>query len=222
LQYLTFDCFLPDDKIDKQALRTKMLDGQFAFQDYAVAKWPQHVNAFINTGKDLLQDPPPDAEEHLLGISRAIEDFLSRYSDEDFGDDIVDECRENCRIFEEEEFYDDLVTVTSHIYTFQKKGFDARHKVSINGLQSVLTRNRKLLEEPLNKLTSAELEKFRQFYDDANRFKCSKITCMYFSEGFDTAKKRKRHVELHERPFRCEVPDCLGAEGFVNSKDLEK
>lgn len=198
-----------------------MLQGQFAFQDYAVAKWSQHINAFISTGKELVQGFS-NADEHLQGIRHAIADFLSRYDDENFQETIVNECRENCKVFEGEEFYDDLVALTSHIYIFQKKGSDARHKVSIKSLQTVLERNRKLLEEDPKKLSSTELENFRQFYDEENRFKCSQITCMYFSEGFKTAKKRKRHVDLHERPFRCEVPDCLGAEGFANSKDLEK
>ena len=197
-----------------------MLEGHFAFQDYAVAKWPQHVNAFINTSRDLLKDSP-HAEEQILGISRAIDDFISRY-DEGFHDLIVNECKENCRIFEEQDFYDDLVALTSHIYTFQKKGFDARHKVSIKSLESVLERNRKMLEETSGKLSGTELKTYRQFYDDENCYKCSQITCMYFSEGFRTAKKRRRHVNLHERPFRCEVPECLGSEGFANSKDLEK
>jgi hypothetical protein len=198
-----------------------MLNGHFAFQDYAVAKWFHHVNAFISTGKDLLQGAP-NASEHLLGISRAIDDFLDRYSDENFHDSVVNECMENCKVFEHTDFYEDLVALTSHIYTFQKKGFDARHKVSIKSLQTVLERNRKLLEEDHSKLSSSELETFRQFYDDERRFKCTQITCIYFSEGFKSAKSRKQHLNLHLRPFRCEVPDCLGAEGFTNSKDLEK
>ncbi|KAF2866462.1 hypothetical protein BDV95DRAFT_583928 [Massariosphaeria phaeospora] len=46
---------------------------------------------------------------------------------------------------------------------------------------------------------------------------------MYFSEGFKDAKAKKRHINLHDRPFQCEVPDCIGAaNGFANSKDLEK
>jgi hypothetical protein len=198
-----------------------MLQGHFAFQDYAVAKWSHHVNAFINTGKYLLQRGP-EGYEHLQEISHAIDEFLCRYNDENFHDSIVNECRENCKVFEGEDFYADLVALTSHIYTFQKKGFEARHKVSIKSLETVLERNRRLLEELPPKLNGTELDIFRQFYDDERRFKCTQITCMYFSEGFKTAKLRKRHVELHLRPYRCEVPDCLGAEGFANSKDLEK
>ncbi|KAF2680197.1 C2H2 domain-containing protein [Lentithecium fluviatile CBS 122367] len=220
LQYLTFDCFLPDDKIEKHALREKMLEGQFAFQDYAVAKWFHHVNAFVNCGKDLHDSP--HAYERLLELSRAVDEFLARYCDENFHDSIVNECKENCKDFQDQDFYDDLVALTSHIYMFQKKGFEARHKISIKSLKTVLERNRKLLEELPPKLGPSDLDNFRKFYDDERRFKCTQITCNYFSEGFKDAKSRKQHVNHHSRPYRCEVPDCLGAEGFANSKDLEK
>jgi hypothetical protein len=200
-----------------------MLEGQFAFQDYAVAKWFQHVNAFVEFGKELLDNYERD-EELIRGMSQAIDSFMDQYHEEDFhkDDKIVAECRENCKSFAEQEFYKDLVALTSHIYTFQKKGFEARHKVSIKSLEDALNRNRKLMEDTVSKLKGAELETFKQFYDNERPYKCTKITCMYFSEGFKDAKSKKRHVNIHDRPFQCEVHDCLGAEGFANSKDLEK
>jgi hypothetical protein len=200
-----------------------MLEGQFAFQDYAVAKWFQHVNAFVNTSKDLLEDYPK-TEELIRAIGLAIDDFMDLYHEEEFHEPekIVPECRETCKNFENQDFYDDLVALTSHIYTFQKKGFEARHKVSIKRLEEALNRNRKFMEDTVSKLENADLETFKQFYDNERPYKCTKITCMYFSEGFKEAKAKKRHVNVHDRPFQCEVPDCLGAEGFSNHKDLEK
>lgn len=200
-----------------------MLEGQFAFQDYAVAKWFHHVNAFVNSGKYLLEDYSK-MEEPIRAIALAIDDFMDQYHEEEFNEPekIVAECRETCKMFEDQDFYEDLVALTSHIYTFQKKGFEARHKVSIKSLEEALNRNRKLMEETASKLKDAELETFKQFYDNERPYKCTKITCMYFSEGFKDAKSKKRHVNVHDRPFQCEVADCLGAEGFSNHKDLEK
>lgn len=200
-----------------------MLEGQFAFQDYAVAKWFQHVNAFVEFGKELFRDYAR-SEELIRGMSMAIDSFMDQFHEENFHDpeNIVSECRENCKRFEDQDFYEDLVALTSHIYTFQKKGFDARHKVSIKGLDDALNRNRKFIEETISKLKGPELETFKQFHDNERPYKCTKITCMYFSEGFKDAKSKKRHINIHERPFQCEVPDCLGAEGFANHKDLEK
>ena len=200
-----------------------MLDGHFAFQDYAVAKWFQHVNAFVSSGRDLL-DNYAATEEFVRSIGLAIDDFMDVFHEEDFhaAEKIVEECLTTCAIFHEQDFHNDLIALTSHIYTFQKKGFEARHKVSIKGLEEALNRNRKILEESVSKLKGDELDTFNKFYDSERPYKCTKITCMYFSEGFKDARSRKRHVNVHERPFQCEVADCLGAEGFSNHKDLEK
>lgn len=233
LRYLTFPCFQHnEDIVNTHQLRQLALEGQLAFQDYAVAKWFHHVNAFVDSGKELLKiefeirhslSELPEQRSPLEEIAIALENFISQYSDEEWDDpkNIVDDCKENCKIFEDQDFYDDLVAVTSHIYKFQKKGFNARHIVSIKGLANALERNRSLLEDI--SLDSQEKTTFEQFYDNERKFKCPKITCMYFSEGFKDAKIRKKHVNIHERPFQCEVLDCLGAEyGFTSSNDLEK
>ncbi|PVI07637.1 C2H2 domain-containing protein [Periconia macrospinosa] len=221
LEYLVFPCF--DDDVDKQNLREWMIEGHFAFQDYAVAKWFYHLNAFVETGRDLLEGEKA-APGLLSEISSAMVMFLTRYNDEedDFYEDIVDECRSKCEAFRDQDFYEDLVALQSHIYKVQTKGFNARHKISIDKLEKALMRNRELLESLPPKLSAEEYARFCQFYDGVRRFKCTRITCLYFSEGFKEAKSRKRHVNIHDRPFQCEVPDCLGANGFANSKDLEK
>ncbi|KAF2114940.1 C2H2 domain-containing protein [Lophiotrema nucula] len=221
LQYLTFSCFEKDEEIDKKELRRMAVHGHFAFQDYAIAKWSHHVSAFVNSGRHLINSP--ETSQQLEEISIALEDFLRRYEEEDWYQGIVPECRKQCQVFEQYGFYEDLVALTSHIYTFQKKGFEARHLVSIKGLSTALDRNRKILEELPKKASKDDMATFEQFYDTERRFKCSKITCMYFSEGFKDHKSRKKHVNVHDRPYQCEAIDCLGSEcGFANSKDLEK
>lgn len=202
-----------------------MIQGHFAFQDYAIAKWFYHVNAFVDTGRALVEGGM-EAPDLLSEMSSAMVLFIARYDDEKerFCEDIVDECRSKCEVFRPvgQYFYDDLVALSSHIYKFQTKGFNARHKISIEKLEKVLMRNRELLETVPPKLPPKERAKFCQFYDGERRFKCTRITCMYFSEGFKEAKSRKRHVNIHDRPFQCEIPDCSGANGFANGKDLEK
>lgn len=226
LQYLTFPCFDNENDLSAQDLRQYTLEGHLAFQDYAVAKWFHHVNAFINSGQ-LLLSSGLDVSARLEEISIALDDFLTRYDDENWDVGIVPDCREKCKIFANQPFYDNLVAVASHIYTFQKKGFDARHVVSIKSLAAALERNRNLLEELPKKLekgnNTEDMKKYREFYDEERKFKCTKITCIYFSEGFKDAKSRRRHINLHDRPYQCEASDCLATEyGFSNSKDLEK
>lgn len=197
-----------------------MFEGQFAFQDYAVAKWFHHVNAFVNNGQRFL-DEGMDVDHHLDEFSEAIDNFMAKYENEDWDSGLVQDCKNTCGAFQKHPCYDNLLLLTSHIYTYQQKGFDARHKISIKSLSTALERTRKLLEEPLDKLSQPEKDAYVKFYDDKRRFKCTKITCRYFSQGFSEAKAKKRHIDIHDRPYQCDVSDCLGAEGFVNEKDLK-
>lgn len=195
-----------------------MLAGRFAFQDYAIAAWFHHVNAFVHKGDQFLRDAD-DKERHLNDLWEALEEFTS-FHQEDWYGGIVQSCSEACGMFRPYILFELLVQMKSHIYTFQQKGFDARHKISIQGLEAALERNRKLLEEPPKDMNAGEKALYSKFYDDKRLYKCTKITCRYFSQGFSDKKARKRHVNIHDRPFQCEVMDCLGQEGFANDKDL--
>jgi hypothetical protein len=224
LQYLTFPCFDVDDPDDTALRRGYVLDGSIAFQDYAIAKWFHHVNAWVGHGAGFLAQAN-DPQEQLQGIFKAMDDFMMRYGEVDWSNGLVDDCKTKCSMFEHLDLHGHLVELTSHIYTFQQKGFDAQHKISIPDLSKALDLNRKILEEfPKTKPgpTLHEKEAYNRFYNEERRFKCTRITCRYFSEGFKDEKARKRHVNIHERPFQCDIPDCLGAEGFANSKDLER
>lgn len=226
LQYLTFPCFMTDTAVDKRVV----LAGHLGFQDYAIAKWFHHVNAFIDKGKDVMErrdegstpSVREDVDKLLRELTAALEDFRSTFGD-DWDDNFAEYCMQKCQPFEGEEFYDDLVEVAGHIHASHKKGFEARHDISIAGLKAALERNRKLLEELPPKLSKTELATYRQFYDDERRFKCNKITCDYFWGGFKDHKARKRHINMHDRPYQCDVVGCVGFEmGFPNNTDLEK
>jgi hypothetical protein len=220
LQYLTFPCFDTTNDDDGPNLRGLMLQGHFAFQDYAVAKWFHHVNAFVNSGSRFLNEAV-DRDKHLEDLSFALDEFMDRYNEEDWESGLVQDCRTTCNVFEEYPLFENLLLLTSHIYTFQQKGFEARHRISISSLATALERNRKLLEELPADLSKSEMAAYCKFYDEKRRYKCTKITCRYFSQGFADSKARKRHINIHDRPYQCEVSDCLGGEGFAHEKDLK-
>lgn len=151
---------------------------------------------------------------------------MSKYGDEDWEKGLVEECKDSCHAFEDLPLYENLVLIISHIYTFQKKGFEARHKISIGGLDEALQRNRKILEDLPAKLekgkAASDLAAYSTFYDPKRLYKCNRITCRYFAEGFKDKQSRKRHVNVHDRPYHCDVQDCLGQEGFAKESDLQK
>ena len=215
LQYLVFECFEKDLELDK--LRGFAFNGYFAFQDYAIAKWFHHFRAMTEYGKILC---PGDSETKvaLAEISGAIDDF-TYYYEEILEENVVEGSKKACEAFEECSFYDTLLLIWSHIYRHQDGNFEARNNVSIKALSEALTRNRKLIED----LTYLEKRRDLSTFYGEKRFKCPKITCFYFHEGFKDAESRDAHINRHDRPFNCTSPDCSVAEfGFASGKDLEK
>ncbi|PSN71159.1 hypothetical protein BS50DRAFT_546300 [Corynespora cassiicola Philippines] len=224
LEYLTLGIFEVDEESESvnAEIREQILDGYLVLQDYAISKWPYHVNAFIERAGEL--DGQSDREERLERFANALNDFMQRYQeDEEWEEQNVPECERKCARFENDDFYDRLLQLVSHIFKYYIKGSEARHKISLGSLQEALDRNRKLLEEFPSSLKGKDLERYREFHDDVRRYKCARITCRFFSEGFKDSKAQKKHHNIHERPFHCDAPSCLGSDlGFSNNPDLEK
>ena len=99
MQYLTFPCFDVDSPDDVVQRRRYALDGSLAFQDYAIAKWFHHINAWVASGTKFLEEAQ-DQVALLAGIFNAMEDFMTRYSEIDWSKGLVDDCKTKCRVFE--------------------------------------------------------------------------------------------------------------------------
>jgi hypothetical protein len=221
LQYLTFECF--DQDISEEKALAFARKGYFAFQDYAIANWSQHFSAMVRAGQDLLA-VSSHMKDAIQDLECALDEFASNYEDDILQEAVLVSSEEACEAFRRCNSYDTLQSVWSHIYRHQEKGFEARDDVSLKGLSDVLARNRKLLED-LSSSANCSFSKQNDlcsFYGD-KRYKCPKLTCFYFHEGFKDSKSRKEHINRHDRPFRCTFPDCSVAEfGFGSSNDLGK
>jgi hypothetical protein len=210
-----------DPTDDPKELEEQALEGHFAFQDYAISAWFFHVNAFVKSGTKFLQESK-DRDNHLDEMAEALDDFMTQFDEQDWSSGAVAACKPDCDTFESFGLHESLYLLTSHIYTFQHKGFEAKHQVSIKGLLDALERNRKLLEDLYPKLSPQDKDVYRQFYDEKRRFKCTRISCHYFSEGFADASQKKKHISIHSRPFQCDVTDCVGNEGYTKDIDLSR
>lgn len=158
-------------------------------------------------------------------LDSALDDFSGRYENDIMHNPIIEIVEQDCRRFEHFSFHNNLLYVWNHIYQHGQKGSVARNDVSIEALSKAHCRNRKLLEDlssDSQPIDSKEIQSLTIFYGE-KWFKCPKITCFYFHEGFKDAKSRKRHLNRHDRPFSCDFPDCSIAEfGCSSNKDLEK
>jgi hypothetical protein len=156
--------------------------------------------------------------EALKKIKLALEEFSVRYEDEIHNQEPVDAAQLDCKAHETRNFYWNLLHVWNHIRRQQGGGVIARNDISLNSLRDVVKRNREFVE----KLPPREFGDLTDFYGK-KQFKCSKLTCFYFHEGFDNAAKRDKHVNKHDRPFNCDVLGCsISLFGFTSNTELEK
>jgi hypothetical protein len=154
----------------------------------------------------------------LEKIRIALEEFSLRYEDEIHHQELAETATLDCKAHETRDFYWNLLYVWSHVRRQQDKGVIARNDISLNALREVVKRNRELIE----KLPPQEFRDLTTYYGK-KQFKCSKLTCFYFHEGFENATTRDKHVNKHDRPFICDVPGCSISEfGFSSNTELDK
>jgi hypothetical protein len=212
LRYLVFECFRKD--FDDEQLRSYVASGQFAFQDYALAQWFHHLYAVVNNGYGLLEDntaPTGLAEE----LREALEDFVNTW--ELAQDPILDATHDTCSKFVRAPFHADLIYICNHLRQHERKDSLSKNNISITLLAEALLRNRKMIEE-----MGPGPDELSEFYGD-KRYKCPRLTCFYFHEGFDNIATRDQHINRHDRPFVCTAAVCNVQEfGFTSNKDLEK
>ncbi|TVY50823.1 Vegetative incompatibility protein HET-E-1, partial [Lachnellula cervina] len=79
LQYLTFECFGND--ISPDNLRSNAMTGILAFQDYAVAKWAEHIRCIVK-GTPNISETDADSQTAIQEMERGLEDFVDCYQDD--------------------------------------------------------------------------------------------------------------------------------------------
>ncbi|KAL4918902.1 hypothetical protein BDW62DRAFT_180053 [Aspergillus aurantiobrunneus] len=215
LRYLTLELFKRD--APETDLRNYALRGDLAFQDYAVASWFLHIKTLVESKEVFLAGDVMDRNTsiQITAITQGLSNFASFY-DENLPDTIHDHSQNDCAFFWTYPFYNDLVRIWDHICTFQRGDLEARNDVSLPLLKETLKRNRALLESVSQ---DPELD-FPSLYD-AYPFRCPKVLCFYFHEGFKRPEMRENHVNHHEMPFHCAVESCLRYTlGFRSNNEL--
>ncbi|KAI8949690.1 hypothetical protein F4801DRAFT_590960 [Xylaria longipes] len=214
LRYLASPCFQKDLSDDQREGYT--LQGYYSFQDYTLAKWGYHIDAVIKSGPNLPRDC-------LLTLSQALTEFAVVYQSELSipvdAEERISRAREECGAFVNYPFYETLVIIWTHFSHQQAAHFKERNKVSLPSLKTSLEQSRAMLESLSSR---QELEELHERYGEC-LFKCDRLTCAYFYEGFDTKEARDNHLRRHDRPYPCPVAGCsVVSFGFSTNKDREK
>ena len=216
LQYLTFECF--DESVSPDDLRRFLLDGYYAFLDYASLHWYHHLETAISS---LTSDDLSDSAH--LGI--AINDFFEMYGS---GTTEVDKApSEYAQKFEAiatADCCESLVLLLSHA----KKSRLTEEKLEALGrLGDLVARVRDMLEDMSEATVSqnprpSEPKNLKGFYSD-KWYKCSRHACYYFHEGFSDERGLSQHTNRHEKPFCCTEIGCTRMYiGWSTEKELKK
>ncbi|KAJ5533797.1 zinc finger protein [Penicillium freii] len=204
LRYLTLNHFRPD--IPDSDLREYVIRGDLAFQDYAVSQWYIHMRTFVEAKHAFLEGDMITMEASTAQIAlvfRELDNFVLFY-EESFPENMALQSSEaDCVFFQPYTFYSLLVRIWDHICSAQRGDITVRNKVSIGSLEMAFTRNRALLEE----LSSNYGFDLIGLYDEYP-YRCPKVLCFYFHEGFRSADVRNHHVNHHDLPFQCPVENC--------------
>lgn len=224
LKYLTFDCFHKDIEVNK--VSKYVLEGHLSFQEYAVSKWFHHLQTLIEKcGPFLSEDGSSEARQTLL---EALDDFIELYQEGLFLKDTdaekwKREAADDCKAYKSLRLFEHLRDLWAHVRMHQQiHDIKKRDKIGIPELLAAVERNRGSIESISAEAEESSLLLLKAYYGQ-NHFKCPRMSCPYFYEGFKTQYDRDRHSRRHDRPFICVVEDCdQKTFGFMSNTQLEK
>ncbi|KAK2056374.1 hypothetical protein LY76DRAFT_637214 [Colletotrichum caudatum] len=123
-------------------------------------------------------------------------------------------------------FYAALFRVWNHIYTHQASPVDERNKIGLPRLEAAVQLHRAAIEgdfRPSSRVGGGGGADTMEHYYGPNLFKCQRLLCRFFHQGFDARRDRDAHHSRHDRPYRCPVDTCgFAPVGFSSNKDRER
>jgi hypothetical protein len=207
-----------------QNVEELILEGYYAFMDYAIAFWLRHLEAGTIKSEEQDDEGAVAGNETWTMFMESLEIFLDKHWASPKSSLLVSK-RNSDRLqrFREASFYDTLeqaVVSTRKQLTFY--GEMKKEEIALD-LGEILLMIRPLLEAAYAqpKDDSAK-DRFEQMYG-SNLYKCSRFSCNYFHNGFSTREEREQHLQKHDRPFRCTVEGCpVVIIGLATKSELEK
>ncbi|KAI9157913.1 hypothetical protein HJFPF1_05898 [Paramyrothecium foliicola] len=223
LSYISHHCF--SNAVDEATMIRYVDEGLYAFQDYAVAKWDSHLITVVTKYADIFRDGvfgesyQQQTFKVLQQLILAHGESLSALRDQQ----IVMQRRtaSECEAVQDMAFYDSLVMVLAHIYRHHEQGTSERHQVGVEGLKQAMGRTRAAIIAWSHNTPAPEL--VEDYYGNS-LYKCSRATCAYFYEGFDSEDKLTHHNDRHDRPYTCpfEAGCSLARFGFASHRDRDR
>ena len=212
---LAAPCFCGATLVSNEDIETNVRNGCYAFLDYAVAHWWCHTNGVVMTLED---------STNLTKLSRVLDLFLDYHYQTPTGTRRVNgklgtALEKTMGWWAKREDLNHAITATRH--QVRPNGSNSDHNEALD-VPQVLQRVRAVLERTTRESESVipGVPDLRTIYG-SNLFKCSRMGCFYFFEGFETHERRQVHIDKHEKPFQCTFPACPHADiGFGTKTQL--
>ncbi|OAR02604.1 hypothetical protein LLEC1_06424 [Akanthomyces lecanii] len=184
---------------DEEDIREALVNGVYAFYDYASACWALHMQSGISMG----------CVEDCAILRETAETFIEQHWAAAPARLLVtNKIEESLSAFKLSEAYDQISQAI--VWSYHQMGPKSKAPCSdeATDLWQVTEKVRSSLEAMhAVTLPDAESEALKKFYG-SNIFKCSRVSCYYYHQGFRNADQRDAHIQRHERPFRCRIDGC--------------
>ncbi|KAI1440274.1 hypothetical protein F5Y02DRAFT_423141 [Annulohypoxylon stygium] len=210
--------FLGFPEVDVRRTREEMekdfLEGRLAFYDYASACWTFHMQQSLGCSSE---------PENIALLVETLDAFVSlHWSKTARPLTISKTLHENLKALSESESYDKI----SQAVGWSNKQLSNRGQGPLEDealdLTDVTSRIRATLEKLECTLTPDDKARLAQYYG-VKWFKCPRVNCFFYHEGFGTCAERDDHIARHERPFMCIVSGCpMSIFGCVTERALKQ
>ena len=204
-----------EPKLEDEDIRAAFLKGAYAFYDYASACWAMHLPNAVAELKD---------SDDLAYLKETLEIFIdSHWSLTCKPLQDTKRVKKSLGSLESSEHFDRIVQAVA--WARRQSGEHGRGPSPDEALDfRLLTEKiRSILELMKSSSLSPTEEQALQHFYGQNLFKCPRINCHRYYNGFETAQERKQHVDKHERPFLCIVSGCYMKDfGYVTEQELKR
>ncbi|KAI1354798.1 hypothetical protein F5Y01DRAFT_239570 [Xylaria sp. FL0043] len=191
-----------------------LVNGTYSFYDYASACWAMHLQrgmSELKAGSDLsllLEALETFIELHWSPTHKPLQDLKSVRSALDSAK--ISTC------------FDQIVFAVGWAKRQSSKYGQGPTPDEALDLWQITDKIRSVLEDAQRSEPSEHEETLQRFYG-RHWFKCPRVNCLRYYQGFSTFEQRQHHLNKHDRPFLCYVSGCyMEVFGYATNSELKK
>ena len=203
---------------EEPAVKASYLRGAYAFADYAMCFWALHVEAALTDAREL------DADQ-LKEVRECLEIFLClHWVNQGTPEVVANKVRQRLKALETHDYYDQACQAVAIAKSWLRPNGKNPSTDGSLQLPRIMGQIRATFElmHSSQALSNEQRELVLQCYG-LNHYKCARMSCQFFHQGFPSHSQRDEHTAEHDRSFTCVWYGCPHEViGFVTSKELEK